>query len=218
MVQIKACIFDLDGVIVDTAGYHFKAWQRLAGSLGIEIDEEHNEELKGVGRLDSLEKILSWGPLLLNDEKKIELMALKNKWFLRLVGEIKPSDMLPGVAVFLKELNKKNIRIGLGSSSQNSRMILEKLGIISLFEVIIDGTNIHFSKPDPEVFEKGAKAMGLNPSDCVVFEDAQLGVEAALNGGFRCIGVGENDLLKKATAVVPTLEGMTVSKMNELLS
>lgn len=215
---ISACLFDMDGVIVDTARFHFKAWHRLADSLGIPFTESDNEQLKGVSRLDSIERILTWGNLVLSSHKKIELMNLKNKWYLEYVESVSPSDMLPGVADFLSELKEAGIRIGLGSSSRNSMLILDRLGITPLFDTIIDGNKIHFSKPNPEVFLKGAKELGLDPSECVVFEDAISGVEAAVAGGFPCIGVGDPAILSRSNAVVASLEGMTVSKLRLLLA
>jgi beta-phosphoglucomutase len=217
-MTIKACLFDMDGVIVDTARFHFKAWHRLADSLGIEFTEEQNEQLKGVSRVDSLEKILSWGNLHLDNTKKMELMELKNKWYLDYVAQVSPSDMLPGVHDFLHELKEAGILIGLGSSSKNSVLILEKLGILDFFSTIIDGNKIHMSKPHPEVFLRGAVELGLEPHEVVVFEDAISGVEAALAGGFRCIGIGEEKFLHQANAVVSSLQGMSVSRMQELLN
>lgn len=217
MAEIKACLFDMDGVIVDTARFHFKAWHRLADSLGIQFTEEDNEQLKGVSRVDSLEKILSWGNLHLNNTKKIELMDLKNKWYLEYVEEVNPSDMLPGVFDFLQELKAAGIKIGLGSSSKNSVLILEKLGIYELFDTIMDGNKIHMSKPHPEVFERGAAELELNPQHIVVFEDAISGVDAAIAGGFYCIGIGDPSILSKAHAVIPNMKAMTIAKMIDLL-
>jgi beta-phosphoglucomutase len=215
---IKACLFDMDGVIVDTARFHFKAWHRLADTLGIEFNEEQNEQLKGVSRVDSLEKILAWGHLQLNNAKKIELMDLKNKWYLDYVTEVSPEEMLPGVLPFLHELKSKGIAIGLGSSSKNSILILEKLGILDFFATIVDGNKIHMSKPHPEVFQRGALELGLQPDEIVVFEDAISGVEAAISGGFKCIGIGDPKFLSHATAVVDTLENMTVDRMLALVT
>lgn len=216
-MTIKACLFDMDGVIVDTAKFHFKAWRRLADSLGIQFSEEQNEQLKGVSRVDSLEKILSWGNLQLNNKKKIELMDLKNKWYLDYVDEVSPSDMLPGIPQFLNELKNEGIDIGLGSSSKNSLLILEKLGILDFFKTVVDGNKIHLSKPHPEVFLRGARELNCNPAEVVVFEDASSGVEAAINGGFKCIGIGDAKFLGQANAVVNSMEGMTVQKMHQLL-
>ncbi len=215
--MIKACLFDMDGVIVDTAKFHFLAWKRLADTLSIDFTEEQNEQLKGVSRVDSLEKILLWGNLVLDNNKKIELMELKNKWYLEYVEGVSPEDMLPGAHAVLLDIHAKGLKSGLESSSKNSILILEKMGIIHLFSTIIDGTKIHFSKPHPEVFQKGAAELNLNPSEIVVFEDAISGVEAAKAGGFYCIGIGDQEILKAADIVVPNLEGMDVAKMNELV-
>lgn len=208
----------MDGVIVDTAKYHFLAWQRLADSLSIEFTHEHNEQLKGVSRVDSLERILQWGNLVLNNAKKLELMELKNKWYLEYVEGVNPNEMLPGAHDLLIDLKKNGVQVGLGSSSKNSVMILEKLGIDDLFDTIIDGTIIHMSKPHPEVFLRGASALHLQPSDCVVFEDAISGVQAAIDGGFRCIGIGDPAVLGQASVVVPDLQGMSFDRMHHLLA
>lgn len=208
----------MDGVIVDTAKFHFLAWRRLADLLSIPFTEEQNELLKGVSRVDSLEKILAWGHLLLDNRRKVELMELKNKWYLAYVEAVSAADMLPGAHEFLLDIQKNGLKIGLGSSSKNSVLILEKLGIIDLFETIIDGTKIHFSKPHPEVFLKGAAELNLGPKEIVVFEDAISGVEAAKAGGFFCIGIGDASVLKSADVIVPNLAGMSVAKMNELIN
>lgn len=214
-MAIKACIFDMDGVIVDTAKYHFKAWQRLADTLGIPFTEEQNEQLKGVSRVDSLERILAWGNLQLNNNKKIELMDLKNKWYLDFVAEVSPEEMLPGAHEFLLLLKENGIKIALGSSSRNSILILEKLGIIHLFDAIIDGTKIHFSKPHPEVFLKGAADLNVEPSEVIVFEDAISGVEAAKTGGFHCIGIGEASTLKQADMIINSLAEVNLDTLKK---
>lgn len=207
----------MDGVIVDTAKFHFMAWRRLADTLSIPFTEEQNEQLKGVSRVDSLERILAWGHLVLDNDKKLELMELKNKWYLEYVETVAPSDMLPGVPELLADLHANDIAIGLGSSSKNSVLILEKLGILHYFATIIDGTKITFSKPHPEVFEKGARELGLSPSEIVVFEDAISGVGAAKAGGFHCIGIGDSDVLKEADVVLKNVDGLTYSHINKLL-
>jgi beta-phosphoglucomutase len=214
-MPIQACLFDMDGVIVDTAKFHFKAWQRLADTLSVPFTEEQNEQLKGVSRVDSLEKILQWGNLELNNQKKLELMELKNKWYLEYVEEVNPSDMLPGTFQFLNELKNAGIKIGLGSSSKNSILILKKLGIIDFFDTIVDGNIIHMSKPHPEVFLKGAKDLGVEPSETIVFEDAISGVQAAKAGGFHCIGIGDSIILIQADLVVKSLEEVKVETLHQ---
>lgn len=212
--MVKGCIFDMDGVIVDTAKFHFKAWQRLSESLGIPFTHEQNEELKGVSRVDSLEKILSWGNLVLDNQKKLELMDLKNKWYLDFVEEITPSDMLPGTFEFLSACKENKVKIALGSSSKNAILILDKLGIMDFFDVVIDGNKITLSKPNPEVFLRAAKELNLNATQCVVFEDAISGVEAAKAGGFYCVGIGEKDVLTRADRVVASLSEIQLNDFN----
>jgi beta-phosphoglucomutase len=212
-MAVKACIFDMDGVIVDTAKFHFKAWQRLAESLGIPFTEHQNEQLKGVSRVDSLEKILAWGNLELNSQKKLELMELKNKWYLDFVIEVTPQDMLPGTFDFLKACKDAGVKIALGSSSKNAILILEKLQIIHFFDSIVDGNKITLSKPNPEVFLRAARELELQPADCVVFEDAISGVEAAKAGGFRCVGIGDAQILSKADRVVESLAAIDLSEL-----
>jgi beta-phosphoglucomutase len=212
-MQLKACLFDMDGVIVDTAKYHFLAWSRLAESLGVPFTEEQNEQLKGVSRVDSLEKILAWGNIQLNNAKKLELMELKNKWYLDFVATVTPQEMLPGTLDLLKSLKANGIKIGLGSSSKNSILILEKLDIMSYFDTIVDGNKITLSKPNPEVFLRGAQELGCKPSEIIVFEDALSGVEAAKLGGFYCIGIGSAEVLTQADRVVAHLGEVNVDEL-----
>ena len=187
MNKIKACIFDLDGVICDTAKYHFKAWRKLANELGFDFTEEENEKLKGVSRVESLNLILSWGGFEENDEEVKTAMAdKKNAWYLDFITHMSPDETLPGVKNFLDDLKKRKIKIVLGSASKNSVTILERIGLMHYFDAIIDGNKTTRSKPDPEVFLLGAQAIGAEPKECIVFEDAEKGVEAALDGGFSC--------------------------------
>ncbi len=203
----------MDGVLVDTAKHHFRAWHRMAATLSIPFTEEQNEELKGVSRVDSLEKILSWGNLVLDNHKKHELMEIKNKWYLEYVNEIKSSDMLPGTQRFLSELKVAHIKLGLGSSSKNSMLILDKLGLRDLFDSIVDGNKIHFSKPHPEVFLKAAQELNVHPSEAVVFEDAVSGVDAAKAGGFYCVGIGRKEVLANADFVIGSLNEINLEKL-----
>lgn len=213
--MIKACIFDMDGVIVDTAVYHFKAWRRLADELSIEIDEHFNENLKGLSRVDSLEVILQKGHLVLDNPTKLQLMEKKNNWYLEFIEDMGENDILPGVTEFFNELKAKGIKIALGSSSKNAVKILEKLGMTADFDAIIDGNKVTFSKPDPEVFIKGSEELGIPPSEIVVFEDAVAGVKAAKDGGFTAIGVGEADTLSEADIVIPNMEHAKMSLLDQ---
>lgn len=215
--MIRAFIFDLDGVLVDTAKYHFKAWQRLANTLGIDFTEEENEQLKGVSRKESLEKILQWGGKSLPEKKFEELMAKKNDWYLELMQNMDEKETLEGVRAFLEQCKSLQLKIALGSASKNAQTILEKTKLTSFFEAIIDGTKTSKSKPDPQVFLMGSEALGVNPENAVVFEDSIAGVEAAKRGGFKSVGVGSEKVLKGANLFVSGLHEKSASQIiNEL--
>ena len=216
--MLKGYIFDLDGVIVDTAKYHFQAWNRLANKLGYEITEEQNENLKGVSRVESLDYILTLGDHNIANSEKAKLAALKNQWYVELISGLDRSEILPGALELLEELNRAGLKVSLGSASKNSVKILSGLGIIGLFDEIIDGNKTTKSKPHPQVFLMGAESLGLAPDECVVFEDSLNGVKAANSGGFVSVGVGSPDVLGEANIVVPNLEGMTVAKLQTLLN
>lgn len=214
MTKIKACLFDLDGVIVDTAVYHFQAWRRLANELGFDFTEHQNEQLKGISRMESLELILNWGNVSLTETEKVEWATRKNDWYLDLVKLMTPNEVLPGVAKFLTDLREAGIKIALGSASKNSKLILERINMLDYFDAIIDGNNITKGKPDPQVFLMGAEATNALPSECVVFEDAVAGVQAAKAGGMKAIGVGSADVLTEADFVIATFEEMTLERLN----
>ena len=194
--MIKGFLFDLDGVIVDTAVFNFKALRKKAQKLGGDFTEEQNEQLKGVSRVDSLKKIIEWTGATVSDEEFQTLMVEKNEWYLELVQGLGPQDALPGALNFLQTAYDQGIKIALGSASKNAPMILEKLGITPLFTAIIDGNNVVNGKPHPEVFLKGAEALGLEPSECVVFEDSIAGVQAAKTGGMSSVGIGDAETLQ----------------------
>lgn len=216
MSHIKACLFDLDGVIVDTAIYHYQAWKRLANELGFDFTELDNEQLKGVSRTRSLEIILELGGVTKTEAEKAELADRKNKWYVEMIGKMRPDEILPGAKEFVQACRGAGIKTALGSASKNSMMILDKIGMTSLFDAIIDGNKVTKAKPDPEVFLKGAEELGVQPMDCVVFEDAIAGVEAAKAGGMKAVGIGELSVLKQADMVLPGLSAMTLDKLNEL--
>ena len=200
------CIFDLDGVIVDTAKYHFQAWKRLANELGFDFDETQNEQLKGVSRYDSLNLILGWGGVTQTEEQKQQWMVTKNDWYLGLINEMNESEILPGVQPFLEELKSAQIPIALGSASKNSTRILNQIGLASYFQSIVDGNRVVNGKPHPETFLTGAKELNLAPSECIVFEDAPKGVKAAKAGGFMAIGVGSAQHLFEADYIIKGFE------------
>ncbi len=216
MDAIKACIFDLDGVIVDTAVYHYKAWKRLANSLGFDFTEEQNEKLKGVSRARSLELILQWGGITKTAAEQEELATLKNTWYVEMISRMTPAEILPGAKEFLQACRTAGIKTALGSASKNSTMILEKINMASYFDAVIDGNKVTKPKPDPEVFLKGAEEVGVAPANCVVFEDAIAGVEAAVAGGMKSVGIGSPDVLGMANLVVKGLNEMSLEKLYNL--
>lgn len=214
--MMKACIFDLDGVIVDTARYHFIAWKALADELGFEFTEKDNERLKGVSRMRSLDILLEIGNKDIPQEKKEELAARKNEHYRTFITQMKPDEILPGAEEFIKDLKERKILIALGSASKNAMTILDRLQLTEWFDAVIDGTKVSKAKPDPEVFLKGAKELNIAPENCVVFEDAEAGVEAALAGGMKCVGIGSPEVLGKAHLVVPGLHEMSFEKLTQL--
>ncbi|MDB5149356.1 MAG: pgmB [Mucilaginibacter sp.] len=216
MNTIKACIFDLDGVIVDTAVYHYKAWKRLANSLGFDFTEHQNEQLKGVSRVRSLQLILGWGGVTKTEAEQEQLATQKNTWYMEMVNQMKPEEILPGAKEFLKTCRAVGLKTALGSASKNSITILEKIGITDMFDAVIDGNKVSKAKPDPEVFLAGAQALGVQPEECVVFEDAIAGVEAALAGDMKVVGIGSPDILTGANLVVKGLDEMTLDKLYKL--
>lgn len=211
MRNIRGCIFDLDGVVVDTAKYHYLAWRRLAHELGFEFTEEDNERLKGVSRMKSLEILLEIGRMNFDEETKLKLAEKKNNWYVEYISKMDESEILPGVKEFLTKLKEEGIKIALGSVSKNAGIILENTNLKKYFDAIIDGNKVTKAKPDPEVFLKAAEELGLDPSECVVFEDAIAGIEAARNARMKVIGVGSPEILKDADKVITGFEGIDLS-------
>lgn len=204
-----AFLFDLDGVLVDTAVFHFQAWRRLTQDLGFDIDEEFNETLKGISRMDSLDRILAKGNITLSQDEKNTYATRKNEWYLELVNQMTPEDVLPGVEKFLQDSKKQGIKIALGSASKNAQIILEKTQILHYFDALIDGNHVSKSKPDPEVFLKGAEALGVSNEECVVFEDAFAGIEAAKAAGMYAVGIGSQEVLNNADVIIAGFVGVT---------
>ena len=191
-------IFDLDGVIVDTAKYHFLAWKDLADHLGFEFTETHNELLKGVSRVRSLEILLEIGKVELSDEKKQEYLISKNEHYLEYINKMGPEEILPGATALLDALDNLGIQYVLGSASKNAPLILKQVNLYERFAGIVDGNSVSKAKPDPEVFLIGAKKLNLQPEQCVVFEDAIAGVEAANTANMISIGIGDEKTLHEA--------------------
>ncbi|GGF73526.1 beta-phosphoglucomutase [Paenibacillus albidus] len=215
MREIKACLFDLDGVLVDTAKYHYIAWKELADSLGFTFTEQDNERLKGVSRTASLNILLEIGGLLLDEEEKTRLAEQKNNRYVQYIAKMDSSEILPGALEFLRECREQGLKIALGSASKNAMTILNNTGLTPYFDAIIDGTHTSAAKPDPEVFLLGAQALGTAPGQCVVFEDAEAGIEAAIRAGMASIGIGSPQTLSAANLVVPSLAQMNVSLLRE---
>ena len=215
---MKACIFDLDGVLVDTAKYHFVAWKRLANDLGVAFTEHDNEQLKGLSRDASLAYILNKGKISASTSEKEVWKEQKNNWYLELVKAMPEDEVLPNCKELLEDLKNNNIKIGLGSASKNAKLILDRVNITKYFDAIIDGTVTSKSKPDPEVFLLGAKALDTNTNECIVFEDALSGVKAAKTGGFFTVGIGEPEVLNEADVVFPNLNTMNYEELKKIFT
>jgi beta-phosphoglucomutase len=194
----KAFIFDLDGVIVDTARYHFLAWQKIAAELGVEFTPEHNEELKGVSRVRSLDIILKLGNIQASEENKNKWLTQKNEDYLAYIEHMDETEILPGVVPILEYIKEKKQLIALGSASKNARPILEKVNILHLFDAIVDGNDVTNAKPDPEVFVRAAKLLNVSNENSIVFEDSVAGVQAANSANMISVGIGEPKILHEA--------------------
>lgn len=206
--NVKGALFDLDGVLVDTAKYHYLAWKRLASSLGFDFTEKDNERLKGVSRVRSLEILLEIGGITASEEEKASMAAQKNGWYVDYLKQLDSSALLQGASEYLHYLRKENIKVALGSASKNAPIILERLGISALFDAVIDGNSVEKAKPDPEVFLKGAAALSLEPGDCMVFEDSLAGIQAAKAGGMYAVAVGTPENLPGADIYISCLKDM----------
>jgi beta-phosphoglucomutase len=213
---IKACIFDLDGVIVDTAHYHFLAWKRLANELGYDLTEAENEKLKGVSRMQSMDIVLGLAGISLNGSHKEMLADKKNRWFVDYVAQMRPDEIFPGVRQLIRELKSKGIKTGLASSSKNALTVVRILQVEKEFDAFVDGNMITHTKPHPEIFLLTAKKLGVRPRDCIVFEDAEAGIDAALAAGMKCVGIGSPALLGKANKVLAKTSEFTLTTLREM--
>jgi len=211
--MIKAFIFDLDGVITDTAEYHYRGWKRLADEEGLSFTREDNEHLRGVPRRESLMLILK--DRVYPKEKIQEMMERKNNYYLAFIKEITPQDLLPGAKELLEEIRAAGLKNALGSASKNAAEVIERLGIRDLFDAISDGFSVERQKPAPDLFLHAAAQLGLAPSECVVVEDAAAGIEAASAGGFRSVGLGPDERVGGADIILANLAGV---RLNQLLN
>ncbi len=214
----KGFIFDLDGVIVDTAKYHFLAWKDLANSIGVNFTHEQNEQLKGVSRVKSLEKILAWGNKTISEKQFQDLMTEKNEDYLHYINKMDDSEILPDVPRVLNFLRKNNQPIALGSASKNARTILAQVNLLNKFDAIVDGTNVSKAKPDPEVFLIAADLIKVNPKHCIVFEDSLAGIEAANTANMLSIGIGHKDILKEADYIFNDFTEIDTNFLKKLIN
>ncbi len=190
-MEYKGIIFDLDGVICHTDKYHYQAWKKLADKLGIYFDEKINNRLRGVSRMESLEIILEKSDKTYDEQEKIRFAEEKNSLYKELLQKMTPEDLSQEVKTTLEQLKEKGFKLAIGSSSKNAKFILERIGLSEFFDAVSDGNNITQSKPSPEVFLKAAEYLGLEPGACLVVEDAEAGLQAAVNGGMDCAGIGD---------------------------
>lgn len=215
--MLKGIIFDLDGVLTDTAEYHYIAWKELGKKIGIEFDRDFNENLKGISRMDSLERILEYGGKAdhYSLEEKEQLASEKNEQYKTLIKQITPADILPGIKQFLEDCQQKDIRLALASASKNGSVILERLELTELFEVIVDPATLKKGKPDPEIFLKAAELLGLTPEECIGIEDAEAGIESINRAKMFSVGVGNAASMKDADYFVEDTKDLNLEKILE---
>ena len=211
MSRFKAVIFDLDGVITDTAHYHYLAWKRLADSVGAPFDEAFNEELKGVDRMGSLELILARAPRTYTLEEKRALADAKNRHYVELIATMSAADLLPGALRALEDVRAAGLKIGLASVSRNAFTVLDRLGIRDRFDDVVDAATVARGKPDPEIFLTAAAHLGVDPADCLGVEDAAAGVASIKDAGMFAVGVGSPQVLGRADRVIPSMEAFRLS-------
>jgi beta-phosphoglucomutase len=214
--MIKGFIFDLDGVLTDTAEYHYRGWKRLADEIGISFTREANEALRGIARRESLMLILKDHKFTENEIA--ELMDRKNRYYLEFIREITPRDLLPGARELLEEIRAAGLKAAVGSASKNASEVIERLGIASLLDVIADGHSVTLQKPAPDLFLYATAQLRLNPSECVVVEDAAAGIEAAHSGGFLSVGLGPHERVAKADLILPGLNGVRLRDLLDRLN
>lgn len=218
MKNVKAFIFDLDGVIVDTAKYHYLAWKKIANELGIDFTHEHNELLKGVSRVRSLDIILELGNIEATQENKDQWLVQKNEDYLSYLVNMDESEILPGVLPVLKFLKENKQGIALGSASKNAKPILEKTGIMDYFDVIVDGNDVSNAKPDPEVFLQAAKLLNASNENSIVFEDSVAGIQAANIANMTSVGIGDKEVLNEAKYIFPDFTHIKISFIENLIT
>ncbi|HOO31686.1 MAG TPA: beta-phosphoglucomutase [Thermotogota bacterium] len=197
--MIKGIIFDLDGVITDTAEYHYLGWKKMAEEEGLIFNRELNEKLRGVSRTRSLEIILEYNGKELSEKKRMELCLRKNLYYVQSLDKINEGDFLPGIRDLIVSLKGRNIKTAIASASKNAKRVIDNLNANNLFDFIADGFSVETTKPAPDLFLYTAEKIDCLPSECVVFEDAEAGIEAAINGGFKSVGIGPDERIGRAT-------------------
>lgn len=214
-MAIKGFVFDLDGVITDSAEYHYIAWKNLAAGLGIELDRAFNEQLKGISRMDSLNRILAYGNQsdMYDAAQKEALAQKKNDEYVKLIQQVTPADILPGISELFADLKAAGIRIALASASKNGPFILERLGLMAQVDTIVDPAELTNGKPDPEIFLKAAEQLNLAPAECVGVEDAEAGIEAINRAGMFSVGVGTKEAMKDADYYVTSTQELKLSEI-----
>lgn len=204
-MKYKAIIFDLDGVICHTDQYHIQAWKQLADLLSIPFNEQDNDRLRGVSRMESLNIILEKSSRIYSEQEKLAFAEEKNEYYKKLLIQMTPSDLPEGVLETLQELRSRGLLLGIGSSSKNTKLILSRLGLADFFDAVADGTEISHSKPDPEVFLLAAEKLGVSPAESLVVEDADAGILAAKAGGFFAVGIGDGITVSQADVLISSL-------------
>ena len=206
-------IFDMDGVIVSTDEYHYQSWLMLAKDNSIDFNRKINNRLRGLGRAECIEIFVEKVSTAFSESQKIRMASQKNAYYLKLLEKLSPSDILPGVVDMVKELRRRRLKIAIGTSSKNCKIIIEKVGLTEFFDHCVDGNQVEKGKPNPEIFLKVAGQMGLRPNECVVIEDGEPGVEAALQAGMKVLGVGPAVAASKATLCISDLTSITATEL-----
>ena len=211
--QITTALFDLDGVVAFTDKYHYLGWKKLCDERGWKFDQNVNHRLRGIARMASLDVILQHNKVSLDNKTKEALADHKNEYYKQMLQQLSTQDLYPGIVEFVQALRKRNVKVGLCSASKNAKFILDRLGITTLFDEVVTGEDIVKAKPDPEIFLTCAKRLGVQPSHCVVFEDAEAGIEAGLSAGMKCIGVGNRDVLPNAPVNITRYEDINIDAL-----
>jgi beta-phosphoglucomutase len=214
-MTVGACIYDLEGIIIDTSKHHFEAWKRLAIELGFDLSVDQNEQLKSAGKTNSIDLLLEMGGVKLNDKEKLAALNRKNIWYLGFIQKITHDEILPGVYGFLLELKTNHIKLALGSSNANAKMILQRLEIYRLFDSVIVGDKGAKAKPDPDILLRVSEELRVKSAECMAFENTRLGIESAHQAGMLCVGIGSPQDLNTADLVIP---GFDTIEWNDILN